>query len=61
MIVFETKVFDEITRKYQFFEQLDINSKILFLFNSIDPFICRSVAAFVYEIMNSRYKKLYRL
>ena len=55
------KIFDEITRKYQFFEQLDINSKILFLFNSIDTLICRSVAAFVYEIMNSRYKKLYRL
>ena len=35
--------------------------KEVLLFNSIDPFICRSVAAFVYEIMNSRYKKLYRL
>ena len=54
-------MFDEITRKYQFFEELDINSKILFLFNSIDPFNCRSVAALVYEIMNSRYKKLYSL
>ena len=29
--------------------------KEVLLFNSIDPFICRSVAAFVYEIMNSRY------
>ena len=56
---FRSKFFYEITGKYQFFGELDINSKILFLFNSIDPFICRSVAAFVYEIMNSRYKKLY--
>ena len=61
MIVFETKFLMKSLENTNFFEQLDINSKILFLFNSIDPFICRSVAGFVYEIMNSRYEKLYRL
>ena len=32
-----------------------VKSKILFLFNNIDPFICRSVAAFIFEIMNCRH------
>ena len=54
-----SKVFDEISEKYQFFKVLDLNSKILFLFNSIDPFICRSVASFVFHIMNFRHKMLY--
>ena len=34
---------------------VDVKSKILFLFHNIDPFICKSVAAFIFEIMNSRY------
>ena len=56
---FRSKFFDEITRKYKFFKDVSINSKILFLFNSIDPFICRSVAAFLFVvIMNYRYQTL---
>ena len=47
---FRSKFFDEITGKYKFFKDLSINSKILFLFNDIDPFICRSVAAFVFVV-----------
>ena len=48
------KFFDEIINKYNFFNDLDEKSKILFLFNNIDPFICKSVAAFIYfEIMNT--------
>ena len=38
------KYFDEITKKYNFFNDFDVKSKILFLFNNIDPFICKSVA-----------------
>ena len=38
--------------KYYFFNDLDVKSKILFLFNNIDPFICKPVAAFIFEIMN---------
>ena len=38
-----------------FFYDVDVKSKILFLFHNIDPFICKSVAAFIFEIMNSRY------
>ena len=49
------KFFDEIITKYNFFNDLDVKSKILFLFNNIDPFICKSVAAFIFEIMNCRH------
>ena len=38
-------------KKY-FFDDLDVKLKILFLFNNVDPFICKSVAAFIFEIMN---------
>ena len=48
------KLFNEITEKYNFFKDLDERSKILFLFNNIDPFACKSVAAFIFEIMNQR-------
>ena len=53
-MISDQNFFAEITGKYKFF-----NSKILFLFNDIDPFICRSVAAFVFVVMNYRYQTLY--
>ena len=49
------KFFDEIITKYNFFNDSDVKSKSLFLFNNIDPFICKSVAAFIFEIMNCRH------
>ena len=49
------KLFNEITEKYNFFKDLDERSNILFLFNNIDPFVCKSVAVFVFEIMNQRH------
>ena len=56
---FRSKFFDDVIQKYNSFKDLDVNSKILFLFNSIDPFICRSVAAFIFDIMKFRYKRLF--
>ena len=55
----QSNFFEEITEKYKFFVGLSIDSKILFLFNSIDPFICRLVAAFFLDIINYRYQTLY--
>ena len=49
------KFLDEIIKKYNSYTNLDVKSNILFLFNNIDPFICKSVAAFIFEIMNCRY------
>ena len=57
---FRSTFFDDVTQKYNSFKDLlDDNSKILFLFNSIDPFICRSVAAFIFDIIKFRYKRLF--
>ena len=47
--------FNDITYKYSLFNELDINSKVLFLFNSINPFVCRSTAAFVFQAMSLRH------
>ena len=49
------KFFYEVITKYNFFNDFDVKSKLLFLFNNIDPFICKSVAAFIFEIMNCRH------
>ena len=45
------KFFNDIADKYSLFNELDINAKVLFLFNSIDPFVCRLTAAFVFQAM----------
>ena len=37
---------------------LDKNSKIIFLFNNIDPFICRRRAAYVHLCMDLRQSLL---
>ena len=50
------KFFNEITDKYSLFNELDITAKVLFLFNSIDPFVCRSTAAFVFQAMSLRHE-----
>ena len=50
-----SKFFDEIFKKYNFINDVDVKSRIVFLFNNIDPFICKSVAAFIFEIMNCRH------
>ena len=54
-----SKLYDEIVHEYNFFQDLDITSKILFLFNNTDPFVCRSLAAFVYEVMSYRKSRLF--
>ena len=51
------KYFDEIINKYNFFNDLDVKSKILFLFNNIDPFICKSVAAFISQFWDYEHDR----
>ena len=48
--------FNDITDRYSLFNELDINAKVLFLFNSIDPFVCRSTATFVFQAMSLRHE-----
>ena len=54
------KLFNEITEKNIRFKGLDNKSKILFLFNSIDPTICRSLAAFIFNCMYLRNETLFQ-
>ena len=55
MIRFATNFVMKSLPNITFFNDLDVRSKILFLFNNIDPFICKSVAAYIFEIMNCRH------
>ena len=50
------RFFDEITDKCSLFNELDVNEKVLFLFNSIDPSVRRSTAAFVFQVMSLRHE-----
>ena len=43
------KYLAEINDRYQNLNDLDNTSKILFLFNSVDPFVCRTIAAYIYD------------
>ena len=54
------KFFSEISDRYTLFKDLDVTSKLLFLFNSIDPSVCRSIAAFVFECMRYRHDMLFQ-
>ena len=54
------KIFNIITEKYTHFKELDAQSKILFLFNSIDPTVCRKTAAFACDCMNYRRQMLFQ-
>ena len=47
---------NDITSKYPSFVSLDDHYKIIFLFNSIDPFICRKLGYFIYEAFELRNK-----
>ena len=55
MIRFATNFVMKSLPNIIFFNDLDVKSKILFLFNNIDPFICKSFAAYIFEIMNCRH------
>ena len=48
------KFFNELNEKYKHFIQLDNTRKIMFLFNNIDPIVCRTTAAFIYDITLKR-------
>ena len=52
MISFATNFLMKSLKNITFLKGLDERSKILFLPNNIDPFVYKSVAAFVFEIMN---------
>ena len=52
------KYFAEINDRYHNFNDLDDISKLSFLFNSVDRFICRTTAAYINDSMLKRKLKL---
>ncbi len=48
------KLHNDITLKYPCYINLNKKNKILFLFNNIDPFICKKLAHFIYETFQTR-------
>ena len=54
IMTFVSKYFKEISDRYPVFDTFNNMTKIVFLFNNVDPFICRSVAACVNTCMDKR-------
>ena len=48
------KLFEKINNKFPHFTQLNDTLKIMFLFNSIDPTVSKSTAAFINHAINTR-------
>ena len=48
-----SKFFADVSERYPIFNDFDKNLKIIFLFNNVDPFICRLTAAYVHSCMDS--------
>ena len=46
--------FNDIILKYPDFNTLRERDKILFLFNNIDPFICKRLGYFIFEAFQKR-------
>ena len=48
-------LYNRINAKYLFFTEFNLDSKIVyFLFNSIDPFVCRLISAYIFQMMETR-------
>ena len=44
-------MFPKINDRYQNFNDPGNTSKISFLFNSVDPFVCKTIAAYIYDLL----------
>ena len=49
-----SKFFADINERYFNFNDLDKNSKIIFLFNDVHPFVCRLTSAYIHLCMDLR-------
>ena len=50
-------LFQKINKKYSIFENLSEEHKLLFLFSSIDPMVCKATANYVYNAIIKRKNK----
>ena len=49
-----SKFFEDIIREYPHFNDFGDNSKIFFLFNNVNPTICRLTAAYIHSCIDYR-------
>ena len=47
-------LYNNIESKYQNFTNMNTMDAVLFLFNNVDPFVCKNVAYFIYESFRIR-------
>ena len=48
-------LYNGINAKYLFFTEFNLDLKIVyFLFNSIDPFVCGLISAYIFQMMETR-------
>ena len=52
--VLRSKFFVDMIKNYPHFHDLDDNFKIIFVFNNVDPIICRLTAAYIYLCVDYR-------
>ena len=45
---------NNIESRYQSFTKMNTEDTVLFLFNNVDPFVCKNVAFFIYESFTIR-------
>ena len=45
---------DSISRKYPNFHPLSANDMLLFLFNNVDPFVCKKLGHFIFLAFEKR-------
>ena len=58
MTQFRKSLMEDIIRKYPDFDYINANNKIVFLFNSIDVFICKKLGYFIYEAFTLRNESI---
>ena len=50
-------LYNDIESKYQNFRRMNVTVRVLFLFNNVDPFICKKMAFFIFEAFKVRGAK----
>ena len=44
-----TTLYNDMNSRYQNFRKMNTTEKVLFLFNNVDPFVCKKIAWFIFE------------
>ena len=53
-----TTLYNDMNSRYQNFRRMNTTEKVIFLFNNVDPFVCKKIAWFIIEAFVIRKDKL---